>query len=63
MTDDMLEVASRQAPVVAERIGYAKVEFRKGDPCLVSSHEEWTEFEVRLRPAMENTAVNGDLSP
>jgi len=30
MTDDMLEVARRNAPVVAERIGYANVEFRKG---------------------------------
>jgi arsenite methyltransferase len=30
MTDDMLDVARRNAPVVAERIGYANVEFRKG---------------------------------
>jgi len=30
MTDDMLEVARRNAPVVAERTGYANVEFRKG---------------------------------
>ncbi len=30
MTDDMLEVANRNAPIVAERIGYANVEFRKG---------------------------------
>lgn len=30
MTDDMLEVAQRNAPVVAERIGYSNVEFRKG---------------------------------
>jgi arsenite methyltransferase len=30
MTDDMLEVARRNAPVVAENIGYANVEFRKG---------------------------------
>ncbi|MEN8662609.1 MAG: methyltransferase domain-containing protein [Lentimonas sp.] len=30
MTDDMLEVANRNAPVVADRIGYANVEFRKG---------------------------------
>lgn len=30
MTDDMLEVARRNAPVVAERVGYANVEFRKG---------------------------------
>jgi arsenite methyltransferase len=30
MTDDMLAVARQAAPVVAERIGYANVEFRKG---------------------------------
>jgi len=30
MTDDMLEVARRNAPVVAEKVGYANVEFRKG---------------------------------
>jgi len=30
MTDDMLEVARRNAPIVAEKIGYANVEFRKG---------------------------------
>src|SRR5438046_3879007 len=30
MTDEMLEVARRNAPVVAERVGYANVEFRKG---------------------------------
>jgi arsenite methyltransferase len=30
MTDEMLSVARRNAPIVAERIGYANVEFRKG---------------------------------
>ena len=30
MTDDMLEVARRNAPLVAERLGFANVEFRKG---------------------------------
>jgi arsenite methyltransferase len=30
MTDEMLEVARRNAPAVAERLGYANVEFRKG---------------------------------
>ncbi len=30
MTDDMLEVARRNAPIVAKRIGYNNVEFRKG---------------------------------
>jgi arsenite methyltransferase len=30
MTDEMLEIARRNAPIVAERIGYPNVEFRKG---------------------------------
>src|SRR5437667_3129036 len=30
MTDEMLEVARRNEPTVAQRIGYANVEFRKG---------------------------------
>ena len=30
MTDDMLEVARRNAPIVAERAGHDNVEFRKG---------------------------------
>src|SRR5687768_6166619 len=30
MTEAMLEVARRNAPIVAERLGYANVEFRKG---------------------------------
>ena len=30
MTDDMLELSRRTAPVIAERVGYANVEFRRG---------------------------------
>src|SRR5881296_4268500 len=30
MTDEMLALARRNAPIVAERLGYANVEFRKG---------------------------------
>ncbi|HXU32683.1 MAG TPA: methyltransferase domain-containing protein, partial [Thermoanaerobaculia bacterium] len=30
MTGEMLDVARRNAPVVAERLGYANVEFRRG---------------------------------
>ena len=30
MTDEMLAVARRNAPIVAQRLGYANVEFRKG---------------------------------
>jgi ubiquinone/menaquinone biosynthesis C-methylase UbiE len=30
MTSDMLEIARRNAPVVADRLGYANVEFRRG---------------------------------
>ena len=30
MTDEMLEIARRNAPIVAERLGYTNTEFRKG---------------------------------
>jgi arsenite methyltransferase len=30
MTDDMLELARTNAPIIAERVGYANVEFRRG---------------------------------
>src|SRR5260370_40517996 len=30
MTDEMLEVARRNAPIVVERLGFSNVEFRKG---------------------------------
>src|SRR6184192_3544033 len=30
MTEEMLQVARRNAPIVAERVGYGNVEFRKG---------------------------------
>ncbi len=30
MTDDMLELARSNAPIIAERVGYANVEFRRG---------------------------------
>lgn len=30
MTDEMLDVARRNAPIIAERLGFANVEFRKG---------------------------------
>jgi len=30
MTDEMLEIARRNAPIVAERVGYANVQFHKG---------------------------------
>jgi len=30
MTDDMLDLARSNAPVIAERVGYANVEFKRG---------------------------------
>ena len=31
MTDDMLDLAQRNAPIVAEKIGYSNIEFKKGN--------------------------------
>lgn len=58
MTDDMLEVARRNAPVVAERIGYGNVEFRKGR--IQDLQLDLEELETRLKASPVSDA-NGYL--
>ena len=50
MTDSMLEVARRNAPVVAERIGFENVEFRKGRIQDLALDLEALEAELQRRP-------------
>lgn len=50
MTDDMLEVARRNAPIVAERTGYANVEFRKGRIQDLALDLEILDAELKKRP-------------
>lgn len=50
MTDDMLAVARRNAPIVAERLGYANVEFRKGRIQDLALDLERLDRELRARP-------------
>ena len=50
MTDEMLEVARRNAPVVAERIGYANVEFRKGRIQDLALSIDALDAELKRRP-------------
>jgi arsenite methyltransferase len=50
MTDEMLEVARRNAPVVAERIGYANVEFRKGRIQDLALSIDLLDAELKRRP-------------
>src|ERR1700704_6791361 len=50
MTDEMLEVARRNAPIVAERVGYANVEFRKGRIQDLALDLEKLDEELRARP-------------
>lgn len=50
MTDDMLEVARRNAPLVAEKIGYGNVEFRKGRIQDLGLDLELLETELKARP-------------
>jgi|KBSMisStandDraft_5_1062788.scaffolds.fasta_scaffold653085_1 hypothetical protein len=58
MTDDMSKGARGQALVVADCIGYANVEFRKGDLCWVSPQAQWTEFKGRSRPGAKAAAIS-----
>ncbi len=50
MTDAMLDVARRNAPLVAERIGYANVEFRKGRIQDLALDLEKLDAELHSRP-------------
>jgi len=58
MTDDMLEVARRNAPIVADSVGYANVEFRKGR--IQDLQLDLEELETRLK-ASPVTDANGYL--
>ena len=50
MTDAMLEVAQRNAPIVAERIGFSNVEFRKGRIQDLALDLDALDSELRARP-------------
>lgn len=50
MTDDMLEVARRNAPVVAERLGYVNIEFRKGRIQDLALDLELLDHELKTHP-------------
>src|ERR1044071_3510827 len=50
MTDEMLEVARRNQPIVAERIGYQNVEFRKGRIQDLALDLEKLDAELKARP-------------
>ncbi len=50
LTDEMLEVARRNSPVVAERIGFANVEFRKGRIQDLALDLEVLDAELKKRP-------------
>jgi ubiquinone/menaquinone biosynthesis C-methylase UbiE len=52
MTDDMLEVARRNAPIVAARLGYANVEFRKGRIQDLALDLERFETALKQRPVV-----------
>lgn len=56
MTDNMLEVARRNAPIVAEGLGYANVEFRKGRIQDLALDLEKLDAELIRRPITSATA-------
>lgn len=55
MTDEMLEVARRNAPIVAARLGYANVEFRKGRIQDLALDLEQLDKELRQQPITDAT--------
>lgn len=50
MTDEMLEVARRNAPIVADRLGYGNVEFRKGRIQDLALSIDLLDAELKRRP-------------
>jgi len=56
MTDDMLEVSRRNAPIVAERLGYGNVEFRKGRIQDLALDLEVLDAELKKRPITDATS-------
>jgi len=56
MTDEMLEISRRNAPVVAERIGYANVEFRKGRIQDLGLDLERLDAELKKSPINDATS-------
>ena len=53
MTDEMLAVARRNAPIVAGRLGYANVEFRKGRIQDLALDLEKLDQELKQRPVAD----------
>ena len=61
MTDDMLECARRNQPIVAERMGYDNVEFRKGRIQDLSLDLEALDRELKSDPIADaNTFLKAD---
>lgn len=56
MTDDMLEVARRNAPIVAENIGHGNVEFRKGRIQDLALDLEILDRELRKSPINDSNS-------
>ena len=50
MTEEMLQVARKNAPIVAERIGYANVEFRRGRIQDLALDLDRLDAELKQRP-------------
>src|SRR5437660_3986342 len=56
MTDEMLAVARRNAPIVAERLGYANVEFRKGRIQDLALDLERLDSELKRSPITDSAS-------
>src|SRR6059036_367519 len=59
MTDEMLEVARRNTPIVAERLGYANIEFRKGRIQDLALDLELLDRELKRSPITDAASFLG----
>ena len=58
MTDDMLDLAHRNAPIVAEKIGYANVEFKKGNIQDLKTDMGKLDEYLKLNPVKDSEGYN-----
>lgn len=58
MTDDMLDLARRNAPVVAERIGYSNIEFKKGNIQDLKTDMGLVDDYLKENPATDSASYN-----
>lgn len=57
MTDDMLDLARRNEPIVAEKLGYSNIEFKKGNIQDLKTDMELVDEYLKTHPATDTESL------